>query len=70
MTGDLNQFYYSAFKSVGDEKGRSLTDGIAEVGMRTGTGTGGPVVRTIADYDIAMVIIVHMIAKCHTQDIF
>ena len=29
---------------VGDEKGRSLTDGIAEVGMRTGTGTGGPVI--------------------------
>ena len=29
---------------VGDEKGRSLTDGIAEVGMRTGTGTGGSVV--------------------------
>ena len=28
---------------VGIEKGRSLTDGIAEVGMRTGTGTGGPV---------------------------
>ena len=29
---------------VGDETGRSLTDGIAEVGMRTGTGSGGPVV--------------------------
>ena len=29
---------------VGDEKGRSLTDGIAEVGMWTGTGTGGPVI--------------------------
>ena len=28
---------------VGNRKGRSLTDGIAEVGMRTGTGTGGPV---------------------------
>ena len=28
---------------VGIEKGRSLTDGIAEVGMWTGTGTGGPV---------------------------
>ena len=28
---------------VGIEKGRSLTDGIAEVGMRTGTGTGGPI---------------------------
>ena len=29
---------------VGDEKGRSITDGIAEVGMRTGTGPGGPVI--------------------------
>ena len=28
---------------VGNRKGRSLTDGIAEVGMRTGSGTGGPV---------------------------
>ena len=28
---------------VGIEKGRSLRDGIAEVGMRTGTGTGGPI---------------------------
>ena len=29
---------------VEDGKGRSLTDGIAEAGMRTGTGTGGPVI--------------------------
>ena len=29
---------------VGDEKGRSLTDWIAEVGIWTGTGTGGPVI--------------------------
>ena len=29
---------------VEEEKGRSLTDGIAEAGMRTGTGTGGPVI--------------------------
>ena len=29
---------------VEDEKGRSLTDGIAEAGMITGTGTGGPVI--------------------------
>ena len=28
---------------VGNRKGRSRTDEIAEVGMRTGTGTGGPV---------------------------
>ena len=28
---------------VGIEKGRSLRDEIAEVGMRTGTGTGGPI---------------------------
>ena len=29
---------------VEDGKGRSLIDGIAEAGMRTGTGTGGPVI--------------------------